>query len=74
MSHVIQISERAFERFQELASKRGVPPETMVESLIETAGRDGPYYDTDDWFRHLGMSDDDIREARARADQEDADA
>ena len=74
MNHVIELSEKAFETLQELAARQGQSPATVVEALIESALRDGSFYETEDWFRHLGMTDEDIREARSRADQEDADA
>lgn len=65
MSHVIELSEKAYETLQELAAREGQSSATVMEALIESARRDGPFYETEDWFRHLGMTDEDIREARS---------
>ena len=75
MSHSVALSDAAFETLRAIATRDGVTPEAAIERLIAAASAsNGPYYETEDWFRHLGMSEDEIREARERAELDDADA
>jgi hypothetical protein len=75
MSHALQISDAAYDALQKLATRQGQSPEAVLEQLITSASAsDGPFYETEEWFRHLGMTDEEIRQAREQADQEDANA
>jgi hypothetical protein len=72
MSHTLQISGEAYRALQEYAARHQQPMEAALEALIVSASTH--YYETEDWFRHLGMTEDEIREVRERADREDADS
>jgi hypothetical protein len=75
MSHMLALSGEAFRTLQDLAVREGQTPESVMEHLIAAASLDGGrYYETEEWFRHLGMTEDEIREARELAEREDADA
>lgn len=68
MSHVIEISEEAYQRLERLAGQQSQSPTEVVEALIshaEEASHEHHYYDLDDWFRHLGMTDEEMAEADA---------
>ena len=68
MSHSVALSDAAYETLQAIASREGVTLEAAMERLIAAAGAsNGPYYETEDWFRHLGMTEDEIRAAREHA-------
>lgn len=69
MSHAIELSDKAYETLQERGTRQGQTATTVMEALLEAALSDGPFYETEDWFRHLRMTDDDIREARRLADE-----
>lgn len=73
MSHAFQLSDQAFQKLEQLAMQQKQPPEVVIEALIDSALSDGPFYETEDWFRHLGASEEMIRQAREQADS-DADA
>ena len=54
VSHVLQISDTAYQTLQTLAAEQDQPIEAIVERLIAAACSDGgPYYETEDWFCHL---------------------
>lgn len=85
MSHTIELPEETYRSLKALATEQGQTPETLVElwvahqiqASIERNPRTDPrYYETDEWLRHLGMSDEEIQRAEelARLDDEDADA
>ena len=72
MSRVLHISDAAYQTLQTLATEQGHPPEAIVERLIAAARpAGGAYLKTEDWFRHLGVSEERIRRARERADRPD---
>jgi hypothetical protein len=68
-----------------LAREQGQTPDAVIESLVTQQAQtrspmDGVqaegrhYYTTDDWFRHLGMTEDEIRTAKEEAEADnDAD-
>jgi hypothetical protein len=75
MSHLLALSDEAFRTLQDLAVREGQSPESVMEHLIAAASLDGgPYFETEEWFRHLGMIEDEIREANEMAERDDADA
>lgn len=75
MSHIIQISDQAYLVLTQLAAENQQSPETAIESLIALAHPAGPIYATEDWYRHLGMTDEDIEKIKALAmEDESADA
>jgi hypothetical protein len=69
----IEISDDAYRVLESLAHQQATTPEAVAEELISLAsGDDGPYYETEDWFRHLGATEEQIREsARLAALPED---
>jgi len=72
MSQILHISEDAYRILESLAQREGHTPAEIVESwAVAHAPRDPQtqphYYTTDEWFRHLGMSEQDIAEAKASA-------
>ncbi len=72
MTQSVTLSEAAYQSLQKIAAREGRTPESVIERLIAAASQnDGPNYETEDWFRHLGMTEDEIREARERAERED---
>lgn len=81
MSQILHISEDAYRLLEALAQREGQTPAEIVESwVVEHAPRDPQkqprYYTTDEWFRHLDMSEQDIAEAKesATADNGEYDA
>jgi hypothetical protein len=68
VSQLVQISDAAYQLLQELAAQQGQSPEATMEALITSAGTGHRYYETEDWFRHLGVSEERIRGARELAD------
>ncbi|MFI5272656.1 MAG: hypothetical protein ACHQ4H_06445 [Ktedonobacterales bacterium] len=76
MSHVIHLSNEAYEQLARIAAESDTSPDTFAEGLILIAAK-GPdrehhYFTLDNWFRHLGMSKGDIAEAAAEVDTEAA--
>ena len=72
MSHTLQISDEAYRALEQYAARHQQPMEAALEALIVSASHH--YYETEDWFRHLGVSEERIRRARERADRVDADS
>ena len=82
MNRVITLSDEQYRTIEEAARIRGQTPDTLLAHLIDEL-RDphgSPrYYETDAWFRHLGMRDETLRaiDDAIRTEQEcphDADA
>ncbi len=75
MSYAITISDEVYQRLQKLAAQQEQTPEAVVERLItgaEAASSGRRYYDTDEWLRHLGITDEQIAEIDAEIDAEEA--
>jgi hypothetical protein len=73
MSKVIQLSDEQYQTFERVAVTRGQTPAGLLTQLIEELrdrDRDPRYYETDDWLRHLGMSDETIRKIDAEIGSE----
>ncbi|WIG61140.1 MAG: hypothetical protein OJF49_003888 [Ktedonobacterales bacterium] len=76
MSHVLQIDDEQYQTLEKAATTRGQSIEPLLAEWVETLRdrrTDPRYYETDDWLRHLGMSDEEIEESK-RAAREDGDA
>ena len=78
MSKTIQVTDEQYETITRAAASRGTTPEAVLAQLIEEL-RDPltqpRYYELEDWFRHLGMSDDEIADVKSEAEADgDADA
>jgi len=72
MSQILNISEDAYRILESLAQREGHTPAEIVESWAVAHAPHNPqmpprYYTTDEWFRHLGMSEQDIAEAKENA-------
>ena len=75
MNHAVEISDDVYKRLERLASQQGQAPAEIVESLIthaEEASHGRPYYEFDDWMRHLGMTEEEIAAIKAAAEAEDS--
>jgi predicted transcriptional regulator len=75
MSYAITISDEVYLRLQKLAAQQEQTPEAVVERLItgaEAASSGRRYYGTDEWLRHLGITDEQIAEIDAEIDAEEA--
>ncbi len=78
MGHVIDLTDEQYETLRKVAEARGQTPDAVIAAWLEEAReRDHVprYYETEDWFRHLGLSEAQIAEsARIAAEDDDADA
>lgn len=82
MSHVLELTDEQYKTLTEAARKRGQTAEAVLAQLIAALGemnRPPQGLETDDWLRHLGVSEDEIeaskRRVRAEAERPyDADA
>lgn len=80
MSKTIEISDEQYQTIERAAAARGQTSDALLAQMIDEL-RD-PHtnprsYETDDWLRHLGVSEERIRDANARlraAETVDADA
>ena len=67
MSKMIELTDEQYEAITHAAKQRGQSPQTLIAELAEEL-RDPAYqpryFDTEDWFRHLGATDEQIKEAR----------
>ena len=66
MSRVIELSDEQYRTIELMATARGQTPEALLGEVIE--GLRDPhvaprYYETEDWFRHLGATEEQIAES-----------
>lgn len=67
MSKVIELSDEQYQTIEQVAATRGqTPTELFAEWIEDLRGREGEarYYETDDWFRHLGATEQQISESK----------
>jgi cobalamin biosynthesis protein CbiD len=67
MSYVIELSDEQYETLQRAAEERGETLANLLTTLAEEVrSRKSPAhaYTTEEWFRHLGATDEQIAEAR----------
>jgi hypothetical protein len=82
MSKTIELTDEQYTTLEEAAAARGKRVEAFLAELIDEARNLTPnsrYYETDDWFRHLGVSEEEIEASKKRVREEaempyDADA
>lgn len=86
MSKVIELTDEQYQAIERAAQTRGQTPDALLAQLLAQVieelrdpHRDPRYYETDEWFRHLGASEEMIervkREMRDEAERPyDADA
>ena len=84
MSHSFEMTDEQCDIIREAADRAGRTPEDLfLEWALNEEARyrraHPVYYETDEWLRHLGVSDEDIESSKERVRQErempyDADA
>lgn len=84
MSHVFELTDEQYQMIKGVAENEGRTPEDLFLAwAMEEEGRyrraHPTYYETNDWLRHLGVSDEQIEASKQRVRQErempyDADA
>jgi hypothetical protein len=82
MSKPIELTDEPYATLEEAAAARGKKVEAfLVESIDEVRNLtpNSRYYETADWYRHLGMNEEEIEASQKRVREEaempyDADA
>jgi hypothetical protein len=77
MSKVIELSDDQYRIIERAAATRSQTPDAFLAQLIEERRdrhTDPRYYETDDWLRHLGVSEEVIAEVNRELADEAADA
>jgi len=82
MGKVIELSDEQYRTIERAAATRGQSPDALLTRVVDQAidelrdpRTDPHYYETDDWLRHLGVSDDLIAEVnREMAEDEEVTA
>lgn len=67
MSQILELTDEQYETFSRAAAARGLTPAELLTAWIEElrqGTRERHVYETDEWFRHLGASDEQIAEAK----------
>ena len=65
MSRVIELTEEQYRAIEDAARAEGQTPDALVATWIEGLRTRGPrYFETEEWFRHLGATEEQIAEAR----------
>jgi len=67
MSKVIELSDEQYRMVERVAAERRQSPASLLANLIESlADSEGgaPYLETEDWFRHLGVTNEQLAEAK----------
>ena len=73
MSKVIELSDEQYQAIERAAATRGQTPDTLLAQWIEglrDRNREPRYYETEEWFRHLGASEKQISESARLAREE----
>lgn len=63
MSHTIELTDEQYATLEQAARERDATPTDMLADLIaELRARDSApqAYETEDWFRHLGLTEEQI--------------
>lgn len=87
MRHTIDLSDESYDILVRLAQERGQTPQALIEAWVAEQANPAPprdprtdprYYTTEEWFRHLGASEERIQRIKEQAAQDtgadDADA
>lgn len=79
MSHTLELTDEQYSAIERAAAARGQTPDALIASWIAVLDEEPgalEAYETEDWFRHLGATEEQIREARriARERSQHADA
>lgn len=72
MSHAFTVTDEQYAAIAQRALARGMAPEDLFTEWVDEVIRAPQYFETDDWLRHLGVSEERIQAANARlAGEED---
>ena len=75
MSKQISLSDEQYQTLEIAAERQGQSPDDLIAQWVD-ALRDpdilSHYYETDDWLRHLGVSEERIQRANAQIATEQA--
>lgn len=82
MSHAIEVTDEEYQILLSAAQERGQTPRELLAALVDELRdreREPHHYETDDWLRHLGVSEQEIEASKQRVRDEaelpyDADA
>ena len=69
MSKTIELTDEQYATITRVAQERGQTPASLITEAVEELrdpDREPRWFDTDDWLRHLGVSEDRIRRANER--------
>lgn len=69
ITHTFTVSDEQYAIIARHALSKGLHTDDFVSAWIEDLGQTPTYYETDDWFRHLGATEEQILEARRLADE-----
>lgn len=73
MSKVIELSDEQYRTIERAAAARGQTPDDLLAKVIDALRdphQDPRYFDTDEWFRHLGATEEEITESARLAREE----
>lgn len=73
MSKVIELSDDQYQTIERAAAARGQTPDALLARVIDELRdpqADARYYDTEEWFRHLGATEEQIAESARHARDE----
>ena len=79
MAQIVSIPDPVYQVLERLAKAQGKTPEDLIVAWVNdqeharqqmAPSTNQRYYDTDDWLRHLGVSDERIRQAEEQAEAE----
>ena len=76
MSHMIELTDEQFQTLARAAESAGATPDALLARIIASLRdplKEPRAYQTTDWLRHLGLSDEEISDIAREADA-DADA
>lgn len=72
MSHTLELTDDQYRAIERAAAACGQTPDALIASWIAVLG-EAPNvlvpYETEDWFRHLGASEEQIEEAHQIASE-----
>ena len=72
MSKTIELTDEQYATITRVAQERGQTPAALITEVMQELrdpDREPRWYETDDWLRHLGVSDERIHRANERLAQ-----